>query len=809
MFRNYFKIAIRNFKKQPFFTFLNTFGLAVGMAGALLITLYIYDELSYDTMFTDVDDIYRINVDISYGANKNALATVPPPMAAVVINDYPQVEAITRLRGWGSMLVHKEGSEKNIKSQRNMFADPSFFSLFGINMLEGDVNTALNEPNTLVITKSAATTYFGNKPALGKRLILDNNEVFTVTGVIANFPKNSFLRDYFMLMSMSSFEDAKSNNWGSNNYSTFVKLSPKTDIGKFETKLQDVYKNHAFPYFRKTFLSNITLESFKNNGNKFRYSLIPLKDIHLNSDRTAELSANNDIETIYIFSFIGLFLILLASVNFMNLSTVQSLKRAKEVGIRKTLGSNKRDLIKQFLIESNVMVLISSALALVIAIAALSYFNDLSGKKLEIPFSNPFFWIMSVTVVLFLGLISGSYPAFFMTRFLPAKVLKGNGQSGIDGSKVRNGLVIFQFAISVFLMISTLVVYQQLQYIENKDLGYKKDQVLIIEDVYSAGNKVQSLKEEIKKLSTVENTTITSFLPTPSNRNDQSFTLEGDAPGDHSVQIQKWDVDYDYLSTLKIELVKGRNFDSKFSTDSTAIIVNETTVSKYGLTPEKIIGKRIKDDSDSITYSIIGVVKDFHISSLRNIIDPVGLRLSRRTSNNLVVKLKSGNFPKTITQIESVWNKIVNGQTFSYYFMDDSFNNVYNSEQRIGRIFITFTILSILIACLGLFGLAAFNAEKRIKEVGVRKVLGANVGQIAYILSIDFLRLVIIAIIVAFPIGWFAMNRWLEDFSYHVQISWWVFISVAILAILISILTVSFQAIKAATANPTKSLKTE
>ncbi len=809
MFKNYLKIAFRNFKKQPFFTFLNIFGLAVGTAGALLITLYIYDELNYDKMFTGVDTLYRIDVDINYGVNKNALATVAAPMAAVVKNDYPQVESITRLRGWGSMLVRKAGTEKNIKSPDNIFADPSFFNMFGINLLEGNATTALNEPNTLVLTKSAAKTYFGDARALGKNLILDNKDTYTVTGVIEDFPKNSFLRDYSILMSMPSLKDAQSNNWSGNNYSTFVRILPKTNIAKFETQLQVIFENHVIPFVRKNFSSNMTLEKFKNDGNEFKYSVIPLKNIHLHSDRTAELSANNSIENVYMLFFIGLFLIVLACINFTNLSTAQSLKRAKEVGVRKTLGSNKRDLIKQFLTESIVIVFISLIFALIIAIMVLPYFSSLSGKEIEIPFSNPFFWLVLGIAVLILGLISGSYPALVMTRFLPAKVLKGSGQTVVGGSKVRNGLVVFQFAISAFLMISTLVVYQQMHYIKSKDLGYTKEQVLIIEDVYAAGEKVPQLKQEIKKLSSVQNATISSFLPTPSNRNDNSFTLEGDSSGDNSVQIQKWDIDHDYLSTLNIELIKGRNFNPLFSTDSTAIIVNETTVSKFGLTPAAVIGKKIKDDGDNIAYSIIGVVKDFHISSLRNNISPVGLRLSRRTSSNLIVKLTPHNFSRTIEQIKGIWDKTVNKQPFGYYFMDDSFNNVYNTEQRLGKIFLTFTILSMLIACLGLFGLAAFNVEKRVKEIGVRKILGATIGQLAYTLSVDFIKLVTIAILIALPLGWFVMNRWLEDFSYHIQISWWVFITVAMLAIFISLLTVSYQAIKAAIANPVKSLRTE
>lgn len=807
MFKNYIKIAWRNLKKQPFFTFLNTFGLAVGMAGALLISLYIYDEFSYDTMFTDADRIHRINADITYGLNENSLATVTPPMAATVKNDYPQVQLATRLRGWGSILVRKANSQKNIKTTGNVYADPNFFELFGLDLIEGDVNTALIQPNTLVLTKSTAKTHFGNEQALGKQLILENQNTYTITGVIENFPENSFLRDYSMLMSMASHADSKSDSWGSNNYSTFIKLLPNSNVADFETQLQDVFINYVVPYAKKTFAPDMTMEKFKEGGNSYEFSLTALKNIRLHSNRTAELNANNNIQNIYILSFIALFLIVLASVNFMNLSTAQSLKRAKEVGIRKTLGSNKLDLVKQFLIESGLITFVSLIIAIIVAAIAMPYFNELAGKELSIPFLSPFFWLTIIISVLLLGLLSGSYPAFFMSQFIPVKVLKG-GQTSVGGGKIRNGLVIFQFAVSVILMVSTLVVYQQIQFIKNKDLGYNKEQLVIVEDVYASGTKVKLFKEEVKKLTNVKNASLTSFLPTPSNRSDQSYTLEGTSSND-AVQMQKWDIDTDYLATLNIELIEGRNFDQKFSTDSTAMLVNESAISKLGLTPKEAIGKNIFDDSDEELYTIIGVVKNFHIASLRDKIAAVGLRLSRRVDYGLAVKLNAGDFSQSLKQIEQIWNNVAPSQSFNYYFVDDSFNNVYESEQRLGRIFMVFTILSILIACLGLFGLAAFNAQKRTKEIGIRKVLGASVSQITYKLTIDFLKLIGVSILMALPIGWLVMNKWLEDFSYRVEISWWAFTIVALLVITISVLTVGYQSIKAAIENPVKSLKTE
>ncbi|MCL5246385.1 ABC transporter permease [Cellulophaga sp. 20_2_10] len=809
MFKNQLKIAWRNLKNNLFFTFLNVFGLAIGVAGALLISLYIYDELSYDKMFTDEELIHRINVDIKFGTQANNLAVVTPPMASVLESEYSEVQLTTRLRGWGGMLVRQTNSDKNVKVNGNAYADPSFFKMFGLELLQGTKETALLEPNTLILSRSEAKTLFTEEDVVGKQVILDNDEVYTVTGVIEDFPKNSFLRDYNMLMSMASNPNAKEVTWGSNNFSTFVKLNSNTNIKDFNKRLQNIFINYVAPYAQKTFAPTMTVESFIRDGNFYVFSAMPLRKIHLHSDRIAELNQNNNIQNIYILSFIGLFLVVLACVNFMNLSTAQSLKRAKEVGVRKTLGSSKSDLIKQFLIESGLVSLIALVFAVFVAFLILPSFNDLADKSLEIPFLNPLFWLALLGFALILGLLSGIYPAFFMSKFKPVMVLKGGGKSSAGGGKIRNGLVVFQFAISVFLMGSTLVVFQQLQYIKGKDIGYTKEQVLVLDDVYAAGDQVASFKQEIEKLASVKSVSLTSFLPTPSNRTDQSFTVKGRAVEDAVVQMQKWDVDEDYVSTLSLNILAGRDFDTKYKTDSTAIIVNETALSRLGINPTDALGMTLVDDGDKIEYKVIGVVKDFHISTLRNAIDPVSFRLSRRVSSKLVVKLSQGDFAKSIASIQGLWGNVASGQPFNYYFLDDSFNDVYQAEERLGKIFIAFTILSILIACLGLFGLATFNAEKRIKEIGVRKVLGASIGNIVYKLTLDFLKLVVVSIVIAIPLAWFVMTKWLEDFSYRIEINGWSFVYIAFLVLAISVVTVSYQSIKAAITNPVKSLRAE
>jgi putative ABC transport system permease protein len=813
MFKNHIKIAWRSLKKQPFLTFLNTFGLAIGMAGGLLIALYIQDELSYDKMFADSDRIHRINADIKFGGDAREFAVTPPPMADALKSDFSEVELVTRFRTRGSALVRKSDSEDNVKEEYTTYVDHTFFDMFGIKMLAGNSENALKEPNTLIMTKTAAEKHFGIANAVGQSLLLNNEETYTVAGVIDDFPKNSFLREYSIFEAMEGYEDSKAVNWGSNNYQTYIKLIPSADVAAIQQPLQGFLGKYVIPGVQQ-FMPGITEEQFKAAGNHLIFSTIPLTDIHLNSDRVAEISTNNDIQSIYILSFIAIFLIVLASVNFMNLSTAHSLKRTKEVGVRKTLGSNRMDLVKQFLIESGLISFLSLVLALILALIALPFFNELADKDISIPFKSPVFWLVLLGSVLLLGLFSGSYPAFFMSRFLPVKVLRSGGQNSVGGGNVRNSLVIFQFAISVFLIVSTLVVYQQLKYIQEKDLGFSKDQVLIINDVYAAGAKTTSFKEQVKQLSFVKNATLSSFFPTPSSRSDSTFSPEEGATNqENAVSMQTWSADYDYASTMDFQFVAGRDFDKTFGSDSTAIIVNETAVKVMKLTPEEAIGRRYTHDLGSENpryFNIIGVVKDFHIASLREDIDALNIYLGDDAdAYAMAVKIEPGDFKNAIDQIEGIWNTIVPGQPFDYYFMEDAFNDTYQSERRLGNIFFIFTILSLIIACLGLFGLAAFNAEKRVKEIGVRKVLGATVNQISAKLTLDFLKLVGVAILISLPMGWYAMNKWLEDFSYRIEISWWVFALAALLAITIAILAVSYQSIKAAIVNPVKSLRTE
>lgn len=810
MFKNNIKIAWRSLKKQPFFTFLNIFGLAIGMAGGLLLGLYIYDDLSHDKMFTDAERIYRINADMKFGGAEENTGEVSAPMAQALVADIPEVEMATRFRNIGSIFIRPQEVLDNVRESNIAYADSTFFKMFGVKLLYGDERTALTEPNTMVMTRSAAEKHFPINQAIGKTLVINDQDVYTVTGVMEDLPENSIFKDKPLFLSMAGYEDAQLAEWGNHNYFTFVKLVAGASASDIQDEMQAMVGKYLIPYAQRYF-PGITEQQFLDSGNYVNYSSIPLTDIHLHSGRSPEFSAVSDIKNVYILGAIALILLVLASVNFMNLSTAHSLKRSKEVGIRKTLGSQRSGLIGQFLTESGLIAMGALIFALIIAAIAMPFYNDIAGKELSIPFSNPFFWLTLLAAALVLGLFSGSYPAFFMSRFVAAKVLKGQGDNSIGGGRVRNALVIFQFSISVFLIMGTLTVFQQLRFIQGKDLGYGKNQVLIIGGVNALEGKKQAFKEAVLRISQVDNATLSSYLPTPSSRSSGTYLLAEDRSQENSINMQQWAVDEDYLSTIDLSLISGRSFDlDRFATDSSAVILNEKAVAILGKTPENVIGTQFVDDLESGTLStVIGVIKNFHYETLRDEVGALALFYGGEFSSNLAIKLNGGDVSQIVAEVENIWRDMAPTQPFDSYFMDDSFNTSYEAEQRLGQIFMIFTLLSIIIACLGLLGLATFNAQKRVKEIGVRKVLGAGVGQIVYRLSVDFLKLVGIAVIIALPLGWYAMDRWLQDFSYRIDIPWWIFAISALLAVGVALLTVSYQSIKAAIVNPVKSLRTE
>ena len=809
MLRNYLKIAWRNLRKQRGLSFINISGLAVGLACCLLITLYVLDELSYDRYNAKADRIYRIHTDVKFGGNDMRMAVSPDPVGPTLKQDYPQVEQFVRLHQRGTWLVKRAGSTNSLREENITFADSTLFDVFTIPLVAGESRTALTSPNTVVISESAAKRHFGNQDPMGQTLVFNNTEVFKVAGVMRNMPTNShFYSDYFLTMLSDGYQWGQ---WLSNNHHTYIVLREGTDYRQFEKNFDAVIEKYVGPQALQ--FIGITLAQFRQAGNRFRFSLMPLTDIHLHSKETIQLAPNGDIQYVYIFSAVALFILLIAGINFMNLATARSANRAKEVGVRKVLGSERPQLIGQFMTESVLMTALAMVLALLIVALSIPLFNDLAAKQLSISrLLSPVWLPVLIVLPLVVGLLAGSYPAFFLSSFKPISVLKGRVNVSFKGAGLRSGLVVFQFMMSVVLIVGTIIVYRQITYIQSKNLGFKRDQVLTINDVYAIGKQAETFKQEVLRLPGVVSGSISGYLPTPSNRSDNSFFPEGAIDQKKAVNMQAWGVDHDYVKTLGMQIVQGRDFSRDFGSDSSGIILNETAAKLFGGT--NLIGKRIlqftnpQEKTSMKTYTVIGVVKNFHFESLRRNISALAMVLDAN-SGAASFRLNGTNIPALVSQIETKWKQVAPSQPFSYAFLEDSFDAMYRAEQRIGTIALTFAVLAILIACLGLFGLATFMAEQRTKEIGVRKVLGASVFSIVGLLSKDFLRLVLIAIFIASPLAWYAMSQWLKDFAYKIDIEWWYFALAGALAVGIALLTVSFQSIKAALMNPVKSLRSE
>lgn len=807
MFKNYFRIAFRNLLKNKGFSALNIMGLAIGIGTCLLITLYVLDELSFDKFNEKHNRIYRVNVDLKFGGAEQKFAVNCAPLAFTMVKNYPQIENAVRFRNYGPSVVKK--GNQNIKEEKVIFTDSTLFDVFTIPMLAGNPTKALTEPNSVVVSESIAKKYFGKTDVVGKQLLFDNKKLYAITGVIKDIPENShFHFDFFI--SLASDPYSKEDNWLSFNFNTYLLLRAGADPKTIQAKLDEAIKKYMWPQAQN--IMHVSPGEFRQSGNYINLNLTPLTDIHLHSDRIAELSPNSSIQTVYIFSAIALFILLIACVNFMNLSTARSANRAKEVGVRKVLGTGRSNLIKQFLTESVVMSLIAFTIALLISLLFLPLFNRLASKQFTLsPFEHPVLLPALLLFAIVVGLLAGSYPAFYLSAFKPIEVLKGKLGAGFKRSYFRSSLVVFQFFISIFLIIGTIVIHRQLSYIQNKKLGFNKEQVLTIKNTYVLENKVEAFRDEVLKQPGVISATVSGYLPVPSSRSDNPFFPEGEIDNKKAVAMQNWSIDYDYINTLGMEIMKGRNFSKEFVTDSDAVIINESAARLFGY--QNPVGKKISKLLDVHAtgvknYTIIGVVKNFHYQSLRENIGALCMLLERST-DAVSFKLSSNNITNSVKNIEAIWKKIAPGEVFQYSFLNDDFNAMYASEQRTGNIFIVFAILAILIACLGLLGLATYAAEQRTKEIGIRKVLGASVSNIAGMLSKDFLKLVIIAAFISFPIAWWAMNKWLEAFAYRIDISWWMFAVAGFVAILIAFLTVSLQAIKAAIANPVKSLRTE
>ncbi len=810
MLKNYLKIAWRSLLRSKAFSAINIFGLALGLAIFSLIGLFVLDELAYDRYNEYADRVYRINTSVKINESEFNDRVTPAPLAAALVKTYPQVEQVVRITDGGNILVEKGG--ETFVEPNAFSADSTLFNVFTLPMLAGDPKTALSGPNSMVISASIAKKYFNTLDVIGKTLKVENTMLYKITGVIKDTPPQSHIHFNF-IASLSGQESARSDFWLSNSFATYVLLREGTSQANLDTYLKEIARKYAEPQVIDR--AHSTFAELEKKGGYFKYSTIPLTQIHLNSTLSSELEPSGNIQYVYISGIIGLIILLIACINFMNLSTARSAGRAKEIGVRKVVGSGRPNLILQFLTESLLTGIVAFVLSVGIIILLLPYLNQLAGKEITL-YSSIIFWLLPglLCVALLSGLLASIYPAFVLSAFDPVEILKGKFVLNIKGYKLRNALVVFQFTIAIILIAGTLIIYGQLDFIRNKDLGYSREQVLVIRNAYALGGHTETFKNEVLGILGVLSGSLSGNLPTSTANdwNKNAYSRDATMSASQTQTIVDWNVDAGYIPTLKMQIVEGRNFSEKMASDSSAIIINETAARAFGF--ENPLNAKVYDfnsGKNSVEeYHIVGVVKDFNAGSLRYGTEPLLMHYSKH-GGQFTFRLKTEDVSSVIAQIKSRYHSFdkMSSQPFLYSFLDDDFNSLYKSEERTGRVFITFAALAIFIACLGLFGLASYSAEQRIKEIGVRKVLGATVHNIVGLLSRDFIKLVFIAIIIASPIAWWIMDKWLGDFAYRVHINWKVFAISGLAAVFIALFTVSFKAIKAALMNPVKSLRSE
>jgi putative ABC transport system permease protein len=810
MFKNYFKIALRQLRKQKMYSIIKIGGFALSIAACLLIALYIRDELSYDKSYPDANRIFRVTGEYDNNGKIETGADWPAPMARALKEDFPEVQESGRLMphelfyGAGSNEIRRSDKIENNYEDKFTYADQDMLDILKIPMLYGDRAHALTEPNTMVISKRKADKYFPHENPIGKVMILndDKNKLYKISGVMQNFPTTSHIQ-YDFLLTMTGYElwPGEQTTWMASNYPTYVLLKPGADAAQLQSKLKLILKKYYLPVMKQNGYKQA--EDFEK---KAKLLLQPIADVHLKSYNIDDGLEKGDIRFVWLFGGIACFILLIACINFINLSTAKSANRAKEVRLRKVVGSTRGSLVQQFLTESLLFSMISFVLGILLAALSLHYFNILSAKSLTFPWKAWWLFPIIIAASILIGILAGIYPSFYLSSFKPINVLKGQVSRGAKNSILRNGLVIFQFTTSIILIISTLVIYRQTHYILNKEPGFDKDQVMLIQGANTLGDKIKSFKDELLKISQIKSVSISDYLPVSGTKRDgNTFYKEGKTKVDIGVGAQKWRVDYDYIKTMGMKITEGREFSKDMASDSSAVIINKTMAEKLGL--KNLLGQQITNGWEH--FRVIGVMEDFNFESMKQSVDPLCVVLGSYNSSIISVKMNGADAKNMIASVTSVWKSFSPSQPIRYTFLDESFANMYADVQRMARIFTSFAVLAIIIACLGLFALSAFMAEQRNKEIGIRKVLGASVSSITTMLSKYFVKLVILSILIATPIAWWAMTKWLQDYAYRVVISWWMFALAGLLAVLIALLTVSFQAIKAAVANPVASLRSE
>ncbi len=815
MIKNYLIIALRNLRKYKVTSFINIFGLTVGLTCCLLILAYVINELSYDKFNPKAGQIYRVTRSFlnQDGEENLHLSSVAPPFGPLLQHEFPDIEKMTRLLPDGIAAIKYK--DKLFNETNVYFADENMFDFFPVPLVEGNPNTALTEPNSILLTEEMATKYFGSEDPMNKLIRADNQPLLKVTGVYEAFPANSHIHPD-MLMSFSTLKDSTiygekqlETNFGNNAFYTYLMFPKNYPVNKIAAQ---------FPAFIDKVMPipsgpGVVLPPGFKQSKFTKLFFQKLTDIHLQSHLDDEAEPNGDITRVYIFSAIALFILLIACINYMNLSTARSVLRAREIGVRKVVGAQRKEIIMQFLSESVLITWVALILAFGFTWLLLQPVNNLSGQHISIStLITPQIIIPLLVLPFVVGIISGIYPALFMSSFKPVSVLKGVIKAGTGSISFRQVLVVFQFGISIVLIIATTVVFQQISYMQNTSLGYNREHVITMPYASALNNQFETFRSNVLRDASVVNMGRSSRIPTGRLLDDQGASvMSGDSLKPVNAALKYITADYNFIPTYGIEMAAGRNFSNQYATDSSNYIINETAVQMLGWkSPQKAIGQVLQ--YGNVKGKIIGVTKDFHFESMHQIIVPLVLLVPSANNGgfgNLSIKLRGNNIESAINGIKKQWEAFLPETPFQYTFFDERFARLYKSETQQGSLFTIFSFIAIFIACLGLFGLSAFIITQRIKEIGIRKVLGASASEIVRVLSIDFLKLVAVSAVIALPVAAFVMNKWLQDFAYRIHMAWWVFLMAGVLAALIALITISFQAIKAALSNPVKSLRTE
>lgn len=790
MINNYFKLALRQLVRHKSFSFINLAGLSIGLAIAMLIILWAKDELSYDQFHEDSEHIYRVSWHAKYGANEWNIPIIPVPVGPTLQDQFPEVINSTHFLAEG--MTFQNGSNY-IREDKGAYVDENLFRVFTVHFIKGNPNTALDDPSSIVLTREMANRYFPNADPMGQTMINNYEEVYQVTGIVETWPNQSHLTfDYLIPIHSLNYVTGRQNAWGSATVMTYFKTTKNTDIIDLSSRFDEYVQ------------SEIVEADFDGENNFVHFPFQKLTDIHLKSDLEMDVSGNSDITYIYLFGIIAIFILLLACINFTNLSTARSVIRAKEVGVRKMLGSNQQQLIRQFFIEASLYVLLASIISLILILLILPLFNTFTNKNLSISLSDPSIIYWSLGFLIFTSLMAGGIPALTISRFKPIQVLKGNFSGSLSGAGLRKTLVISQFVISISLISGSLIIQKQMNFLRNQKLGFEKEQVLVINQASALGTQASLFIQRLKQMPWVANATYAQKMP-GDEFDSMGFIPQQPADFEHT-SINYNFVDDQYLNVLGLELSSGRNFDATRAMDSLAFLINEKAAKILGW--EQPLGRNLSYDGENFG-PVVGVIKDFHYASMHNLIEPLIFVHTKKPMSNISIKMASTDVVSSIGSMENLWKEHAPKSPINYSFLDEDYEALYMSEIKMSTLFSWATALAILIACLGLYGLALFNAERRVKEIGVRKILGASVKHIVGLMAREYFVIIIAALAISIPFTWIVAKQWLMEYAFHTNISWWIFIVAGILALMVAAFTVSFHSIKVALAKPVNSLRQE